>query len=77
MFKVLTGFQREWRLRAGNLISLWQKLEGWWEQSQCLHSFRPASLNGKPARHCFLCDKTDVLTPEEYFSAFGERGWKF
>ena len=55
----------------------WQKLEGWWEQSQCLHSFRPASLNGKPARHCFLCDKTDTLTPEEYFSAFGERGWKF
>jgi len=43
----------------------------------CRHRFRPAAVDGKPARYCDLCDRTDALTPSEYYQQFGERGWRW
>ncbi|MDQ3748013.1 MAG: hypothetical protein M3367_03195 [Acidobacteriota bacterium] len=71
---IFAQLKRETRLRIAGFHLWLDKWQLWFDQKRCPHSFRPARIEAKVGRICKICDKAELLTPEEFFAYFGEQG---
>ncbi len=67
---------REYKFFIIYLKERWSYFELLYDQYRCYHIFRPASINGQPAQICKFCDTFIMLSQEEYYTKFGELGWR-
>jgi hypothetical protein len=70
------NLKRAFKLHCNTWRERLERLRLWYERRTCPHSFRPARVNDQPGRFCSICEKTEELTPEEFFAQFGEHIWQ-
>lgn len=73
MVRLLRAFRLIYGTWRARFKSLCEAATRHYQQRTCPHSYRPALVDGRPARVCRICEATQELSPEEFYAHFGER----
>ena len=64
--------ERWFKFRRNALLAWVDAWQLWLDQKRCYHTWRPARIDGKPARICRICEYFEEMDDASFYAHFGE-----